>query len=528
LTVEKEKLPSLLKRSAHGSVVLIMGQVTSTLISAIGSIIVARILEAGNFGILSIAQIPVSVALLFANVGLSGPVTRYIALYRHEQRENELRNHVIAGVLINVTIGGFLSLIVFSASGFIANDLFNHPELELLIKILSLSILANGFMSASYSVIEGYERMGLRSIVTIFYSLLKSFIAPLLVIMGFGVVGAAVGTSIPYFLAGGLGLLIVLVIYRSEQPRIKTPLSSTMLVQLKYGYPLYLASIVGGGMSQFFNFILPFFATPDSIGNLNAATNFGVLVIFFLTPVLTALFPLFSKLEKVDELEFVYTNVTKYLSLIILPVSIALIALSGNVINLLYGSSYSEAPVYLIVYMLNFLFIGFGAYTLNNLLNSQNKTSVTLRSYIVYTSIGLVIGVFLVPRFGVIGWLVTDFISSKFSLAYRILWVKKNYKFNLQLLDAFRPLLSAMFGFLASIGAQTVLHLSPLLELLVGGVVLLAVYAVSLPLTGSITKSDLENLRVISSGFGSLGAMVGRLLDFVELFIPRRGGLSEA
>ena len=49
----------MIQESAKGSMILIMGQMVATLISAIGTIIIARVLGSTSYGIVAIAQVHV-------------------------------------------------------------------------------------------------------------------------------------------------------------------------------------------------------------------------------------------------------------------------------------------------------------------------------------------------------------------------------------------------------------------------------------------------------------------------------------
>ncbi len=74
LSKSDEHFSSMIQDTAKGSAILIIGQMTSTAISAIGTIIVARLLGSTSFGLIAIATIPVNIAraLIFLGYGLIG------------------------------------------------------------------------------------------------------------------------------------------------------------------------------------------------------------------------------------------------------------------------------------------------------------------------------------------------------------------------------------------------------------------------------------------------------------------------
>ncbi len=65
-----DNLTEHLQKSAKGGLILVVGQIASTLIYASGSILVARFLGSSTYGKMTIAMIPISIANLFGNPGI--------------------------------------------------------------------------------------------------------------------------------------------------------------------------------------------------------------------------------------------------------------------------------------------------------------------------------------------------------------------------------------------------------------------------------------------------------------------------
>jgi len=72
---------------------------------------------------------------------------------------------------------------------------------------------------------------------------------------------------------------------------------------LKYGLPLSISAILGGSLTQFYNFLIAIYCTDIMIGNYQVALGFAALITFFSTPIATVLFPAFSKLNAQKETE---------------------------------------------------------------------------------------------------------------------------------------------------------------------------------------------------------------------------------
>ena len=197
---EETKLPQnfgdLLKNSARGSLILLVGQVTSTIILAVGILFVARVLGSSEFGLFNIALAPVTIATLFQNLGIQQALVKFLAQYRHEEEQGYQRVLIETGTLISLTSGVLITLILYLSAPFLANSVYHEPQLLPLIRWLSVSVLAQSVLTVAHGVTIGYERMGLRSITQIVYSFIKSIVSPLLVVLGFGVTTSSTRMSL--------------------------------------------------------------------------------------------------------------------------------------------------------------------------------------------------------------------------------------------------------------------------------------------------------------------------------------------
>ena len=316
-----EHFSTMIQDTAKGSAILIIGQMASTAISAIGAIIVARLLGSTSFGLIAIATIPVNIALMSLNNGIRPAIINYIVENRVKGNDEKIISTVLAGFIINLSIGLAATFVLYFLSGILSNQVFNNPELTQLIQIQSLMVIATAINSTATGVLIGLERMAQNSYVTILYSLLKTILGPTLIFLGFGVIGASYGTSIPYLLAG---LFAVFLVYINLGKIGKTvfPTINDFKNLISYASPLFVSGLLSGSMNQVLNFILPFYVTATLIGNLGAANSFTVLISFFLVPISTATLPLLSKLKPEDTVfEYVYQSIIKYETLVAYPVA---------------------------------------------------------------------------------------------------------------------------------------------------------------------------------------------------------------
>ena len=151
-----DEFSKMIENSAKGSLILILGQMTSNIISALGVIIVARILGSVNYGALNVAIIPVNLALLLVNNGVTTALTNLIAEDRHLNKGKNVASIIYSGYAINLTTGTLTTLILYITAGTIANNIYNQPELAKLIQILSITTIAQALYTTSTAILIGY------------------------------------------------------------------------------------------------------------------------------------------------------------------------------------------------------------------------------------------------------------------------------------------------------------------------------------------------------------------------------------
>ncbi len=174
------KAAEMAKVSARGGFNLLWGLAVSTVISAVGIIVVARLLSPSEYGLVMVALTAPGLVTMFRDWGVDSALIKYTAQYRSENKASEVKSLLAAGLFFELISGFFLSLILFFLAGFIATNIFNRPETTPLIQVASFTVFAGALLTASQSFFTGYEKMELTSITMVCQSVLKTVLAPLL------------------------------------------------------------------------------------------------------------------------------------------------------------------------------------------------------------------------------------------------------------------------------------------------------------------------------------------------------------
>jgi O-antigen/teichoic acid export membrane protein len=516
------KTIEMAETSAKGSLNLFLGLVCSTIVSALGVIFLARLLSPSEYGIVSIALIAPHFIAMFTDWGINSAIIKFTAQYRNEEKAIHVKKILAAGFVFQVSIGILLLVICFLLSGFFAVKIFQRPDLEPLIQMASFSVFAGVLIMASQSAFTGYERMELYGITLVLQSILKAFLPPVLVLIGLSAFGAVLGETVAFLGSGCIGIIIFYLTLYRRLPNITVKMPKTVQTiktMLSYGLPLSISLLLSGFLLQFLNFLIAIYCADATIGNYNVAINFSVLITFFVTPITTVLFPVFSKLDPEKEgksLKNIFRFSVKYGGFLVAPAAAALIALAEPAITTLFGQQYSEAPLYLAFYFLTYLLSVFGSLSILNLLNGLGKTRVTLKLTMVNLTTGFPVGLLLIPSFGVLGMITATLAAGMADLAVGLWWIRKHYTLTIDLIAALKILLSSAIAAATTYLSVFLLSLPSWVELSIGGIIFLVTYVTISPLIGSLTKTETQNLKRMLSGFGFISKILMIPLNYLE------------
>ena len=522
-----EKALQMGKTSATGSFQLLVGVALSTVIMAVGSIILGRILTTDQYGLYGIVLIPSTLINLFRDWGINSAMTRYIASLRASNREEEIHDVIAAGLIFEVASGLALSFLSLGLASFIATVVFNRPESWGFIAIMSICIISGALLAASQAVFVGFERMGLNSFTLICQALVKTAIGPTLVIWGYAVLGAVIGYSMGFVAAGTIGVAtFYFILYRPLRKGTSSPnITKTLRMMLKYGLPLSISAILGGILAQVYAFIVVPVTSNSLYGNYLVAFNFTTLLTFLTTPIATVLFPAFSKLDPQKEHELaktIYASSIKYTSILLIPATMAMMALSSPMIGTLYGEKYVSAPFFLTISIIGNLLAVFGTISSGGFLTGLGETKIPMIQSIITLAIGLPLGVFLISYYGIVGLIIASLIAGLPSMFWGLYWIWKHYDAKADFRSSAKIFAASAIAAIITYMYMLFLNTANWIRLIVGLAVFLTMYIITAPVIGAVCQSDLENLKTMVSGMGIISKIINVPLNIAEDALPSR------
>ncbi|MCJ7633488.1 oligosaccharide flippase family protein [Candidatus Bathyarchaeota archaeon] len=514
--------------SATGSFQLFIGKIVSTVILAVGTIILGIFIHEGEYGLYAIALIPATTILLFQDWGIASAMTKYCAQYRALNKQGDLRRIIVSGLTFEVATGLALTVLSLLMANFIASTVFGKPESAFLMTLASITILSTSLFMASQSIFVGFERMKLSSYTMICQATVQCVLSPLLVYLGYGALGAILGYTFSILVTGIIAVtLLYFAIFRKlDASNTNTSnASQTLKPLLRYGIPLAIAAILGGILPQFYSFVMASFVDVAIIGNYRIATNFAILLTFFTIPISTVLFPAFSKLDPRNEqqlLKTIFTSSVKYTALFLVPATMALLVLSQPMISTIYGDKWLYAPFFLTLGVIGNLFAIFGNLSMGSLLSGLGETKMLMKLNILTLGIGIPLALLLIPPLGIPGVIVVTIVAGVPSMFISLYWTWKRYGTKVDFRASAKIFLASTIAAITTYLFLNVFTAAAWITFTTGVILFLAIYLIATPLIGAINQTDVNNLRAMFSGLGIISKLLEIPLTLVEKLLKTR------
>ncbi|MEM2510839.1 MAG: oligosaccharide flippase family protein [Candidatus Methanomethylicia archaeon] len=487
------------EETVSGAFHLFWGGSLAAILSAVCAILVARLLGPELYGIYSLTLIVPGFLTLFTDYGVSQALTRFIALYKSRGEGTHIILLLRVGLIFNI-----LTCLIMFTVGFILTEpltvlLINRPEIASLVRLTLILILLQPLSSATGCALLGFGDVKKLAIIDVIRQAIRTIVSPLLIVLGFSVFGALVGYILAFMIGTIISLVLALRCSRSiEKPYLNPGLGRVLLEMLSYGLPLYLSSILGSFTATLRGVILAYFTTNVLIGNFHTAMNFTILITLISSPIATVLFPIFSKLRS-SEASIMFTYSVKYTSSLIIPVAVFVAVMSRDLVFLFYGVDYSYAPLYLALYALSFLFVGFGLAVLGSFFSGIGDSKVNLKATLLSVGIFIPSAVALTGTMRVEGMLTAIILATASSTIYSLWVATRKYSLRIDLKSSVNIYFATLLAVAPIIPIALYSSMPSIVNLTLAAILYLVAYLTVIPLLKVLTREDLENLTRIFS-----------------------------
>jgi len=391
------------------------GTVFGAALTLATAILIARVVGPELYGRFELGRGFLDLLRSISLVGLNTMLVRYVAIFRAAQSVPRIFGAIWGSVGVSSVICLVLVLVCWPLSGYAASVFFNDPGLALVFRLFLLTLPFYSLLPLFTAASQALNRVD-HSIIVV------KLIFPSLALTLTAVVSFSFDTPSIGYCVAAFGLTSIITSFIAFHLARKT-LKKLFGAPQKFKFDLrnllfasatsWLSVVANAFMLQIGRFLVGRYSTIEDVGIYVAAQSIALTLNLFLVSVTPVLVPQIAKLyaeKKSDELTRIFSTTTRWTVLAALPVAMVLIIGRGTVMSA-FGEQFAEGGSLLVILVLGQL-CGAGTGPTMRLLDMAGRQAVHLRVGVAVLLSYSVLGMWVIPVFGVLGAAVLSALAS--------------------------------------------------------------------------------------------------------------------
>ena len=378
---------SLKEKTIFGFIWTLIQQLSTQGIAFINSIILARLLEPKDFGLIGMIAIFITIAKVLMDSGLTS------SLIRSKDPDQEDYSSVF---VINLIGSVVMYLLLFMLAPLIAN-FFNQKILVDIIRVYSLVIIIQAFSAVQLTKLTKEMNFKTQLTISIPSLILSGALGIILALYEFGV------WSLVYMqLSSALFLSIQLWVRINWKPSLNINIEK-LKYHFNFGYKLAIASIINSIFDNIYNIIIGKLYTPALLGYYTRAQGVRKLPMDSIaTTINKVTYPLFAAINNENsKLKDVYSKLMQQVLYWVMPLMIVLGIIAEPLFRILFTEKWLPAVPYFHILCIAGIMYPLNKYNLN-ILNVKGRSDLFLKLEIIKKAL-VIMSLFLVIPFGIYG-----------------------------------------------------------------------------------------------------------------------------
>ena len=520
----------VLKTIVKGAGIAFTGAIISKILTYLFRTTTGRLLGPEGYGNLSIGLMVFGITTTFASLGLPAGVQRFVSYYKGKKNKKKMKGSFLTALEINIPLSIAISAVLFFSSGFLANSVFSNPQVDVIIKIISLGIPFNFLLVNSTSVTNAFQEMKYRVYSrNIVENLVKLIFAIVLISMGYGIAGAAGAFVIGYAVAAFLAL------YYAEKVsgflKSKIDAHKNHKEMLNFSLPLTASRLLGQVTSWTDVFMLGIFSTSLSVGLYNSALPTAAVLGVFVGSFGKIFLPVVTEQHSQNDekgMKESYETVTKWIFSLTFPMFLLMVFFSTPGLRLLFGKEFLQdtLPVFgyavpVAAFSLSLLAFGRLANALvgptGQIIKVIGKTKFTIYISASVATSNVIFNFFLIQAYGVPGAAVATTSSliigalTSLILVYKETGIIPFQKSYLKIMGAALISSSAVY-----VSLKLIYRIIPVWTLVPGFIVFAFLYSFLLLVFRTFDNEDVMIMKTMEQ---KLGLRIEWLRDIIKRFL---------
>ncbi|AMK15870.1 flippase [Methanobrevibacter olleyae] len=507
------------------SVIILIGNIIFRIGGYIYHYLMAILLGASNYGILTLTLPFQGIFQILSAGGLPPAIAKYISEYNTLNKEDYARQTVFTSLKIMIILGILFGFImVFFVAPWLAYTIYNKPIALLPLQAIGLitpfSVIVGGFRGAFQGVYKMEYILYTRAVEQIIMILS----ATALVLIGLSTFGAVLG-SVLGFLFSALSAIYIFKRYMGKylpepSENFKFSLKDELKLAKKlisFSIPVSITALAEMGIYSICTMIIGVFLTSTVAGYFGAANPIARLPLIMSGSIATTILPAASEAFATKNkllLQKYVDDAYKYGMFFIIPMCVGIAVFSKEILGLLYFKN----PAYINGYMaLSILVVGMTFYSIYTISSSITQgignPKISMYILIIGSILTFILGWLLIPIYGIEGAALATTISSflmmipMFLIQFRLTKTNPPYKF----------LLKVTIASLIMVIPSFILPNNPI-RLIIGLIICPIIYIILIILLKTLSHRDIEKFKELSKKLGPLKKYCHTLLNTIDKY----------
>lgn len=480
-------------RMARNSAATFAARLLSQGLRAVYVVLVARYLSQEDFGFYAFALSISLVLSILSTLGMESILVREIASHRDRDDSQSTRGRTLFGSVL--AYEAMLSLVVVVILVLLSGWLGYQGTRRVAFLLLGGGLIFRQLGESLMGILRGHEHMEYELFFGAVEGLGLVCLTLLFHFLGAGFIGVFLAYLLTYLLQFATGLaLVARSFFAPSFARVHRDLSL-----LREALPVGGARMASSLSTNAGPLSLPLLRTEREAGIYGAAYQPLKAVFLFTRSLGVGVLPVFSQLHGVQDqqsLDRAAANSLRFTSMVVLPLTVGLFAFPELILQLLYGSKYTEGGPVLRVLSLVILMTFFNT-LFTSLLIATHRQKVIGLGRIASTVVNFGLLLWLTPRLGALGPAISLACAESTLFAILVSYTIARFRRLPLAKSMLRPALASLcMGGLLWLGR----YQSPWLLIPLA----LAAYLAGLVLVGGLTRSDLNRLASLWSRLWAL------------------------
>lgn len=390
--------------AAKGGGITFVGQLFVYGSRFIIALIVARLLEAGQYGLFNLGLTAVEIFTQLASLGMAAAAIRHISHFVAKRDEAGVWGSIQVVFGLTTLMSLIMAVFMFALADPIAVQLFNEPRLAPILRLVSFFVPFFSLSDMAAASTRGFKNMKYtvlaQNIAQPIFRL--ALIAGVALLFGLNAWWALVAAGITEFFVASL-----LVFFLNRLFPLRRPLNTgrrEIKRMLTFSLPVYGSNMINRIGGNIKTVLLGMFGTVRTVGIFGIVSQVTLLADMFQQSVGLVAQPIISDLYSRDdrkELGRMYQIMTRWSVTVNLPLFLILVLFPNPILSL-FGKSFVEGALALsISAWRGFVDIATGICGI--MIDMTDNTRLKLVNTVISLAVSIGLAILLIPTWGLVG-----------------------------------------------------------------------------------------------------------------------------